>query len=118
GARRLLSMYAVAPGTRIVVVTASDRGIRAVLALRDAGIEVVAVADLRPAPSRTAARLERLGIDMLYGWTAAAAIGKQAVTGVVLEALSPNRPGTPARRQLDCDLIVVAGGDAPAAPLP
>ena len=52
GARRLAGLYGVAPGRRAVVVTVSDRGIRAALALQRAGVEVALVADLRTEPSR------------------------------------------------------------------
>ena len=48
GARRLAALYAVAPGRRAVLVTVDDRGLEAAAALRDAGVELVAVADLRP----------------------------------------------------------------------
>ena len=38
GARRLAALYAVAPGTRAVVATTSDRGLEAALALQAAGV--------------------------------------------------------------------------------
>ena len=47
GARRLIAMYALQPGARAVVATVDDRGLHAALALIDAGVEVVCVADLR-----------------------------------------------------------------------
>ena len=56
GALRLASLYAVAPGTRAVVATTSDRGLDAALALQAAGVQVVAVADLRATPGAAAAR--------------------------------------------------------------
>ena len=48
GARRLAALYAVKPGDTAVVATTGDRGLDAALALQDAGVRVVAVADLRP----------------------------------------------------------------------
>ncbi len=113
GARRLMTLYGVAPGTRAVIATSTDRGLRGAMALRDAGVQILAIADLRPSPSRCAERLERLGVEILYGWTAVAAIGKKAVTGAVLGPVT----GSAGQRQFECDLLVVSGGDAPAASL-
>ena len=45
--RRLVNLYAVAPGTRAVVVTANDSGDAAVADLERAGVEIAEVADLR-----------------------------------------------------------------------
>src|SRR5262249_31711375 len=112
GARRLTALYGVKPGSRAVVVTTSDRGIRAALALKEAGIEIAAVADLRPAPSETAARLAANGIEALFGWTVIAARGKQAVTGAVLAPVGVGATGANAadgaaepRQELECDLL-------------
>ena len=49
GARRLAALYGVRPGTRAVVATIGDRGLDAALALREAGVEIGGVADLRDA---------------------------------------------------------------------
>jgi sarcosine oxidase, subunit alpha len=119
GARRLATLYGVAPGTRAVVVTTSDRGIRAALALQAAGVQVAVVADLRPQPSRAASRLQANGIDALHGWTVVSARGRNEVRGVALAPVDAVRPGAaPAdRRELECDLLVISGGDAPATSL-
>src|SRR5947209_2633983 len=77
GARRLAALYAVSPGGRAVIVTVSDRGIRAALALQRAGVEVALVADLRREPSRAAARLGADGIEAAFGWTVATARGNR-----------------------------------------
>ena len=53
GALRLTELYAVSPGARAVVATTSDRGLEAAAKLADAGVQIVAVADLRT--ERTAA---------------------------------------------------------------
>ena len=88
GARRLASLYGVAPGTRAVIVTTSDRGIRTALALQAVGVEIAVVADLRSQPSRAATRLAANGIEALPGWTVVAARGHRAVTGAVLAPLA------------------------------
>jgi sarcosine oxidase subunit alpha len=119
GARRLAALYSVRPGARAVLATTSDRGIRAALALQQAGVEIAAVADLRPVPSDAARELSAHGIETLFGWTVVAARGRRAVTGAVLAPLgTPGRGAAAAeRRQVECDLVVVAGGDEPATAL-
>jgi sarcosine oxidase, subunit alpha len=119
GARRLSALYSVRPGARAVVATTSDRGISAALALQAAGVEVVAVADLRAEPSPAAERLAASGIEALFGWTILEARGRRAVKGAVLGpadgAVAADAGG--GRRQVECDLVVVSGGDAPATSL-
>jgi sarcosine oxidase, subunit alpha len=120
GARRLASLYAVRPGARAVVATTSDRGIWAALALQDAGVEIAAVADLRSTASPTAERrLAGHGIEILYGWTIAAARGRRAVSGAMLAPLrsQSGAAGPEGRRNIECDLVVVSGGEAPATSL-
>jgi sarcosine oxidase subunit alpha len=110
GARRLTSLYAVEPGRRVVVVTTSDRGIEAALALRaGAHVEILAIADLRPTASKLATRAAAEGIDVLHGFTAIAAQGASTVTGAVLAPVAGG-----AKRHFECDLVIVSGGEAPA----
>ncbi len=92
GALRLAVLYGVPPGARAVVVTTSDRGLDAAAALGELGVEVCFVADAR------------------VGWVVEAARGKRQLTAVSLI-----RDGE--RRELDCDLLVVSGGEAPATAL-
>ena len=53
--RRLVNMYAVAPGERAVVLTANDDGDRTVTDLERAGVEVARVVDARRGETVTAA---------------------------------------------------------------
>jgi sarcosine oxidase subunit alpha len=113
GARRLTALYGVAPGTRAVVVTTSDRGIEDALALRDAGIEVALVADQRTEQG------EVDGLEALQGWTVVAAHGRRELERVVLAPVADLDGGEAAQhRELDCDLLVVCGGETPATALP
>jgi len=123
GALRLASLYGVRPGTKAVLATTSDRGLLAASALRELGIEVLAVADLRATPSPAAAALSDQGVELLHGWTIVAASGRRAVDGATLAPV-PGAPGAGAssapgseRRQLSCDLVLVCGGEAPATAL-
>ncbi len=120
GARRLATLYGVSPGRRAVVVTTGDRGVRAALALQAARVDVAAVADLRRAPSRATGRLAANGIEALQGWTIVAALGRSEVRGASLAPLADVDPrANPQQlRELECDLLVVSGGEAPATALP
>jgi sarcosine oxidase subunit alpha len=114
GARRLVSMYAVQPGTRAVVATVDDRGLHAALALVDAGVEIVCVADLRENGSAgPKGALQRLGVEVVNGATVLEARGRGHVSSVVV-----GPPGsTGAERSFGVDLLVVSGGSAPATSL-
>ena len=94
GVRRLISLYGLAPGTRAVIATTSDRGLDAAHALREAGVEVVAVADLRE------------------GRTVLEAEGRKHVRAAVLGGLDGSD-----EERVECDLLVVSGGVAPATSL-
>jgi sarcosine oxidase, subunit alpha len=115
GARRLIGLYAVSPGTRAVVATVDDRGLRAALALLEAGVEVPCVADLRPKwsfePTR---RLEGAGVELMSGATVLEARGRSQLAGVVLGAPGADEGDG---RTIGCDLLVVSGGSSPATSL-
>ncbi len=116
GARRLLALYGVRPGMRAVIATASDRGVRAAIALREAGIDVSAVADLRTEPSRACSRLSAQGIAVLPGWTVVAARGRREVRAAVLAPVAAG-DSHGQDREVECDLVLVSGGDSPATAL-
>ncbi len=120
GARRLAALYAVKPGDTAVVATTGDRGLDAALALQDAGVRVVAVADLRPdaGGGELAARVEAAGIELLRGATVVRALGRQALTGAMLAPVDARGRALEGReRQFPCDLLAVSGGSAPATSL-
>ena len=114
GARRLIAMYGIQPGTRAVVATVDDRGLHAALALVDAGVDVVCVADLRKDGSAgPKGALRRLGVELLDGATVLEARGRSHVSSVV--AGPPGATG--AERSFGVDLLVVSGGSPPATSL-
>src|SRR3954453_12726429 len=69
GAQRMAALYGVRPGNTAVVATTGDRGLVAALALREAGVEIRAVADLRAgdSPGGASARLRELGTEVHQG---------------------------------------------------
>jgi sarcosine oxidase, subunit alpha len=115
GARRLIGLYAVQPGSRAVVATVDDRGLDAALALLVAGVELACVADLRPeGAGERAGLLATKGVEVLNGTTVLEARGRNQLAGVVLGA-----PGSEDGdgRTVGCDLLVVSGGSSPATSL-
>ena len=114
GARRLIGMYAVKPGTRAVVATVDDRGIEAARALLAAGVDVACVADLRTEPTGSpTAALKRANVEILRGATVLEARGRTGVESVVLGTPGGSDEG----RTFACDLLLVSGGSAPATSL-
>ncbi|MBX6323095.1 MAG: FAD-dependent oxidoreductase, partial [Rhodospirillaceae bacterium] len=121
-AQRLIRCYGVRPGRRAVVMTANADGHAVALDLAEAGVEVAAVADLRPElpASPLTAALDERGIRVLPGHAvveALAAPGKRHVTGAVVAPVTgPGQWGDPALR-FDCDLVCMAVGYSPAGQL-
>jgi len=113
GARRLASLYSVAPGSRAVVATTSDAGLEAARALHELGVRIMLVADLRSGPSALAEELRALGIEVLAGHTVIEAAGRKAVQRAVVAPIGSDD----GERGVDCDLVVVSGGMAPATSL-
>jgi sarcosine oxidase subunit alpha len=112
GARRLAALYAVCPGRRAVVATTSDRGLHAAFALRQAGVEVVCVADLRPDAGETAQKLRAGGVPVFCGHTVIEARGGKTVEQAVIGPLAGGD-----EHAFECDLVVVSGGAIPATSL-
>ena len=121
-AQRLIRHYGVRPGLRAVVLTAGDEGYAAALDLADHGADVAAVVDCRvdPASGPMASQAEARGHRILSGHTVREAwrdpqrlqVGGALVTRVT-------GPGSCAAdgESIDCDLLVVAAGVAPAGGL-
>ena len=87
GVRRLVRDFSIRPGERAVVIAADDRGLEAADDLREAGIAVPRVVDLREAP---AAQIEAQGH--------AGRVRRVVLDGDIV----------------DCDLLVASGGRQPA----
>ncbi|MQA75791.1 MAG: FAD-dependent oxidoreductase, partial [Solirubrobacterales bacterium] len=118
GALRLLRLYGVLPGRRAAVATVSERGLEAAVALRDGGVEIALVADLRSLPGGPAAdRLRSAGVPIRNGATVVRATGRKRVRRALIARVDadggPLEPG----ESVDCDLLLVSGADAPATSL-
>jgi len=104
--------YGVACGRRAVIAAASDSAYTAAAALRAAGIDVVAVIERR---AQAAAAAEARGMRVIPG-AVTGVIGTRAVRGCHVQGASERVAGARGER-LDCDLILSAGGFAPAVHL-
>lgn len=111
-----VNRYAVAPGRRAVVFTANDEAYRTALDLLDAGREVAAVVDSRPAPDgRLPRSLRERGVDVLAGHGVIDVKGGRRVRRVLVAPLSAGgRKPAGAAFGVDCDLLAVSGGWSPA----
>jgi sarcosine oxidase, subunit alpha len=121
GAQRLAELYGVRPGKTAVIATVGDRGIRAALALRAAGVEISAIADARPeadADPDLMTEIRNQGIRHLPRTAVVRAFGRKGVKGVVVAELGADgRPSEDSERGIDCDLVAVSGGAVPATSL-
>ncbi|MEU4158296.1 2Fe-2S iron-sulfur cluster-binding protein [Actinoplanes sp. NPDC026670] len=101
-ARTYVNRYGVLPGRRAVVLTTNDSAYAAARDLAAAGVEIAAIADLRP----------EVGNDGgLPGWAVARVHGEERVSAVTLR--SPDG----AERDVDADLLLVSGGWNPVGAL-
>ncbi|MBN6050299.1 sarcosine oxidase subunit alpha family protein [Nonomuraea sp. RK-328] len=112
-ARTYATRYGVLPGRRAVAFAANDGAYAAALDLADAGVDVAAVVDPRPAPGESwAARARERGIELLAGHVVTAARGDGQVSSVEVSELSSGRTSS-----LDADLLLVSGGWNPVVHL-
>ena len=102
--------YAVAPGSRAVLFTNNDAAYRAALDLTDAGVPVAAIADVRrETDGDLPAEARAQGIPVYPGAVVRRAHGRGRVTAAELCSLDGAPLGT-----VECDLLGVSGGFAPA----
>jgi sarcosine oxidase, subunit alpha len=102
--------YGVACGSRAVIAANCDAAYACASELRAAGIEIAALIDRRAEPG---AQVQALDTNIVTGAAITAVHGARGVRGCRIA-----RIGAPARTEvLECDLIVMAGGPAPAVHL-
>ncbi|MBX3598003.1 MAG: sarcosine oxidase subunit alpha [Rhizobiaceae bacterium] len=112
-ARTYLNHYGVAVGRNVAVYTANDSAYFAAIDLKNAGVNVAAVVDLRDTPSGDVIDKARaLGIEVLPGQAVVKANGKLRVSSVAVEAKSGG-----SRRTIECDALLVSAGWTPSVHL-
>lgn len=109
-AQRLLRFYGIKPGQRALIATSHDGGLELAEELHEAGVKVMAVADIRPASdeSTLAGRLAEKGITMMHETTLIEATGGRHIERVKLDT----RGRSP--RYVRCDLLCLSLGWEPA----
>lgn len=124
-AQRLIHRFAVKPMGRGVVLTANDFGYRAALDLRQAGVKLEAVVDLRPrgadgaaSSSAAADSLQRAGVPIHFEHAVTLALpsaGKQGLRGVQIRPLDATGQPQPSNvQEILCDGLAMSVGFAPA----
>ena len=123
-AQRLVKLYAVKPCDRMVVLAANNDAYRMALDMLGAGVEVAAIADLRPdaTPVGLAEKVAAAGVPIYRGhavYTAVPNRPKNGLRGVVVAPLAAD--GTlDAQRgtKIACDGLAASVGWMPNAALP
>ncbi|KAA3664275.1 MAG: FAD-dependent oxidoreductase [Chloroflexi bacterium] len=108
-ARRLLHLYGVVPGEKVLIVTANDDGWKLAQALKVAGVDVVGVADHRAGGSELGDEIARSGVPVYWQHTIAKAHGKKEVTAAEIAPLD----NLNTRRVVACDTIILSTNYAP-----
>ena len=115
-AQRLIHLYATRPCKRAVILAGNSDAYRVAGDLHAAGVQVAAVADLRPDGESTAVarQVAEAGISIFKGHTVYDAIPgrrKQCLEGAVLCPLDDGgQPRADQGRRVDCDAVVVSVG--------
>lgn len=102
-AQRLMRLWGVKPGERAVLLAATDDAYDVALDLLEAGIELAAIADLRPQPGARADELAARGVRVLPATAVTAAEGRDHVRAVHLSN----------GENVACDLVCVSVGTLP-----
>lgn len=116
GIQRLIHLFGVAPGRRAVVLACGPHGWQVAADMRQAGIEVAAVADLRSGPGLApeAAELVSKGVPVYWNHGIFAAEGNREVGSAIIAPLSAAGEVTGASRRVPCDLIAICANWTPA----
>jgi sarcosine oxidase subunit alpha len=116
-ARTWLNRYGVLPGTRAVVVTASDEAYAAALELQRAGVFIASIADARSgADGVWATKARDAGIPVLTRATVLGTAGRRRVNSIHLAQLDAE--GKPLTTEVQpCDLVLMSGGFTPSVHL-
>ena len=110
--RTYLNRYGVKAGSRVVVFTATDSAYLAALDLKAAGVDVAAIADLRPEGGALADKARAAGIRVETGTTIRSTSGGLRVKSVELGRVKPNGDVT-GGDVVPCDLVLHSAGWTP-----
>lgn len=116
-ARIYANRFGVKPGNKAVLFTACDSAYRAALDLKKAGVDIVAIADLRDAPGGIwIDRARNAGIQVRAGTVVTGTTGRLRIDSVSIARLNADsRAG--ASETITCDLLLMSGGFTPSVHL-
>ncbi len=110
-ARGYVNQFGAAPGSRAVIATNNDTAYQTAFDFIAAGLLVAAILDARnTAPEQLADQARSLGVAVLTQASIVRTIYSGSLRGVVADAAGKTS-------QLDCDLVAMSGGWAPAVHL-
>ncbi|MXW47219.1 MAG: sarcosine oxidase subunit alpha family protein [Gammaproteobacteria bacterium] len=111
--------FAVKPGSRSVVFTNNDSAYQTALDMIMAGIQLIAVVDVRRDVSNEwIDELRSQGVELKFGFAVKSAKGRARVRGVKAQALSVDGSYlTGSQITFNCNLLAVSGGWSPAVHL-
>jgi sarcosine oxidase subunit alpha len=111
--------YAVKPGKQAVIFTNNDSAYQAALDLKAAGVEVVAVVDVRTdSASEIANTVRSAGIQVINGSLVVDTTGRKRLRSVQVMRLSADGSSVSGNvKSLGCDLLAVSGGWSPVVHL-
>ena len=117
----LMNMHGVLPGKKVLMVGAGNIGIIVSYQLLQAGVEVVAIIDGAPKIGGYlvhASKVRRAGVPILTGHSIKEALGKDCVTGAIIQQLDDNwQPVEGSQQELEVDVICLAVGLTPLTDL-
>ncbi len=108
-AQRLLHLYGVVPGEKVLIMSASDDGWKLARDLQKVGVDVVGVADHRSGGSQIGSKIAESGIPAYWQHTIVQARGKKGVTSAEIAPIS----NLSQRRTIACDAILLSTAWAP-----
>jgi sarcosine oxidase subunit alpha len=112
--------YGVGCGRRAVLVANSDQAFTRATALRAVGLDIAALIDCRApgtADAEAVASAQAVGMRVLSGAAVDAVSGARSVSGCRVVVNGEGQRAGARTEAFDCDLIVTAGGAAPAVHL-
>jgi len=120
-AQTLMNVYGVKPAQRVLMVGAGNIGLIVSYQLMQAGVEVAAILDASPRIGGYlvhAAKIRRAGVPILVRHSVKEALGKESVTGAVIQQLDEKwQPMAGTEQTIWCDAICLAVGLTPFADL-
>jgi heterotetrameric sarcosine oxidase alpha subunit len=112
---RYANQFGVLPGRKIAVLTNNDSAYRAALALKKAGAEIVAIADVRTEISEAARALaSEIGGEFLPGHAVVGTEGGKKISGLKVQKFDlATRSLSGDARSIHADSLIVSGGWSP-----